>query len=159
MPKSSLLFGQSAVHEGYITKHDLIACHQMQLLAKSVLEKHYSLQEIIFLRGLLSPKQYFSLIKKIEEKDTALTIGAPFFGQIVVEKGYVDLDKLLECLDIQRKEDLKGLPHRSIDEIMVQKGYLTRQQLEEIIKLVKEASAQKPKRIAAKKRIHKDFEG
>ena len=52
-----------------------------------------------------------------------------FFGQIAIQKQYITLEQLDECLRTQKK---MHPPHR-IGEILVEKGYLTQEKLEDTI--------------------------
>ena len=58
----------------------------------------------------------------------------------MVEEGLADLDQLLECLDLQKMEDLQGKPHRLIGEIMLDRGYLNREGLETAVRIMKKKS-------------------
>ena len=138
--KEEVLLGQFAVREGYITKRDLLACLRMQVLADKLLEKHFRIGEIMFIREVMSPEKYFDLLERLGEEDTAPLQRAPLFGQIVIEEGFVDLDQLLECLDVQKMEDLEGKPHRLIGEIMLDRGYLNREELERAVRIMKKKS-------------------
>ena len=134
---NDLLFGKLALARKLITQQDLLHCQRVQAIAERLFEKHFSLPEVMFFRELISPQQYASLLKQIEEEDVALGLKAPLFGLIVIEKGYATLEQILECLDIQRNEDLTGRRHCLLGEIMQKRGYLTENQLQEIAKLMK----------------------
>ena len=169
MPVDEVLFEQNALRRGYITKDDYGDCIHAQRIGARILKKHVPLREIMVFRGLLSPEQYFRILnishvdEKEQEDQTELTLGAILFGEVAVEHGFVTLDQLIECLDIQKKEDLSGASHRMIGEIMVKQGYLTGIQLDELVKItrveslrkIKEKRLQKAKTIV-KKRIHRD---
>jgi hypothetical protein len=139
------LFGQVAVRKGYITKTDLLDCLRTQILAERVMNKHFLIGEIMFLRGYLSPEHYLELLKAfhIGEEDTDLLVGAPLFGEIVVDQGFVTQDQLLECLDMQELEDRLGRPHRLIGQILLDRGYLTRDQLDAALQFTKDESLHK----------------
>ena len=149
------MFGQVAIRRGYITKQDLLDCLRTQILAERIINKHFLIGEIMFLRGFLSPEQYLSLLNafQVAEDETVLLVGAPLFGEVVVDQGFVTGDQLLECLDIQEREDRRGLPHRLIGQIMLDRGYLTRAQLEKALETTKAESLRK---LRAKKRVMVD---
>ena len=51
------------------------------------------------------------------------------FGTIAIEKGFILLDHLLEALKIQVTENLDGIQHRLIGQILLEKGYITNKQI------------------------------
>ena len=55
------------------------------------------------------------------------------FGEIAVEKGYVNREDVLDCLNVQQKEAQIG-KWRLIGEILLEKKLITVQQLEAILK-------------------------
>lgn len=58
------------------------------------------------------------------------------FGQKVVELDYATLDRVRECIAVQEKiHDMGGSP-RTLADIMREKGYLTRGQIEAVLKLL-----------------------
>ncbi|MBN2124055.1 MAG: hypothetical protein JW821_07165 [Deltaproteobacteria bacterium] len=56
------------------------------------------------------------------------------FGIIAVEKGFVAPAQVLEAMGIQIKENMQNQTHRSLGEILVEKGYMTRPQINEVLK-------------------------
>ncbi len=56
------------------------------------------------------------------------------FGEIAVEKGFITLDQLQEGLDLQKNNDSKGLEHRLIGSILYRQGYMTMEQVIEVLK-------------------------
>lgn len=59
------------------------------------------------------------------------------FGSIAVELGFADLTQVDECLEIQSKIRAMGLRPKHLSEIMMEKGYLTREQVQRILALQK----------------------
>ena len=55
------------------------------------------------------------------------------FGTIAIEKGFISLDHLLAALKIQVVEDLEGIEHRLIGQILLEKGYITSIQINEVL--------------------------
>ena len=55
------------------------------------------------------------------------------FGIIAVEKGCITPAQVLEAMEIQVKENLEKRTHRSIGEILIELGYMTRLELKEIL--------------------------
>ncbi|MBI4577068.1 MAG: hypothetical protein HY722_12470 [Planctomycetes bacterium] len=59
-----------------------------------------------------------------------------FFGDLVRAMGYATAEQILECLNVQRREDERGLPHRRVGEILVERGYLRPAQLSELLDMI-----------------------
>ena len=55
------------------------------------------------------------------------------FGSIAVVKGFITEKQLIEALTIQAKENVEQEKHRLIGQIMVERGYLTTAQVDEIL--------------------------
>jgi hypothetical protein len=56
------------------------------------------------------------------------------FGAVAVEKGFVNIENLYEAMKIQILEDLEGTDHRLIGQILWEKGYITTEQINEVLK-------------------------
>jgi hypothetical protein len=59
------------------------------------------------------------------------------FGTMAVEKRYVSREQLLEAMRIQVEQDLDGLEHRLIGSILFSMGYMTLEQVNEVIDAVR----------------------
>lgn len=55
------------------------------------------------------------------------------FGFFAVEKGFIELDQLIQAMKIQVNEDIQLKPHRRIGEILVELGLMNQSQVEEIL--------------------------
>ena len=55
------------------------------------------------------------------------------FGIIAIEKGFITSDNLVETLKIQVEEEIQYKTHRLIGEILLDKGYITPSQIQEIL--------------------------
>ncbi len=78
------------------------------------------------------------------------------FGVIAVENGFVTLDQVNECLDLQTELVQSG-HNLKIGEIMLQQGYLLRHQLDSVLSAQKEARGER--RIKGYEPIEKIGEG
>ncbi|UCD32951.1 MAG: hypothetical protein JSV38_03475 [Desulfobacterales bacterium] len=58
------------------------------------------------------------------------------FGIVAIESGFITPEQLLEAVRIQVYEDLEGTKHRLIGEILRAKGYITTEQIDEVLKLM-----------------------
>lgn len=56
------------------------------------------------------------------------------FGSIAVKKGFITSEQLIETLSIQATENVENNKHRIIGTILREKGYLTIDQINEILK-------------------------
>ena len=55
------------------------------------------------------------------------------FGTIAVEKEFITVGQLMDALEIQVREDLSGIKHRLIGEILYDLGFLTLDQIEQVL--------------------------
>ena len=55
------------------------------------------------------------------------------FGVIAVEKGFINVEQLLEAMTIQIQEGTEGKKHRLIGQILLSLGYLTSTQIDEVM--------------------------
>ncbi len=55
------------------------------------------------------------------------------FGTLAVEMGFVTGGEIGKAVSMQMKEDLAGLKHRFIGEILVDLGFMSPSQIEEVI--------------------------
>jgi len=55
------------------------------------------------------------------------------FGVIAVEMGFVTKEQLFEALRAQVEENLSDKPHRLIGHILIKLGYLTIEQADEVL--------------------------
>ena len=55
------------------------------------------------------------------------------FGIIAREMGFITAEQLVEALKIQVMEEVENKKHRPIGTILLEKGYITSKQIEEVI--------------------------
>ncbi len=55
------------------------------------------------------------------------------FGEVAVEKGFITHDQLDEALNLQKEKDLEGLNHRLIGSVLHREGYMTIEQVVEVL--------------------------
>ena len=55
------------------------------------------------------------------------------FGAMAIEKGFITLENLLEAIEIQIHENMDGSDHRLIGQILWEKGYITSEQINEVL--------------------------
>lgn len=56
------------------------------------------------------------------------------FGKIAVDRGYVDREKLKEAIMEQIEDDLNELPHKMLGMIFFEKGWMTSEQIDDVLK-------------------------
>lgn len=56
------------------------------------------------------------------------------FGAVAIESGFITLDNLIEAMKIQVKENLDGSNHRLIGQILWEKGYISSEQIQQVLK-------------------------
>lgn len=57
----------------------------------------------------------------------------PRFGQIAVEKGYVNSEQVKKAVSEQIDDDMSGRPHRLIGRIFLDNGVMTPRQIELVL--------------------------
>lgn len=70
-----------------------------------------------------------------------------FFGQMAVEAGMITPAQLDECVHLQIELEQKGHPHVRLGDILVAKGYMSREQVEKILELQKKKAETGPSSI------------
>ena len=55
------------------------------------------------------------------------------FGFIAVEKGFITADQLIEAFKIQVMEEIENEKHSLIGAILLEQGYITLAQIEEVL--------------------------
>ncbi|MGD2029522.1 MAG: hypothetical protein PVG86_06235 [Desulfobacterales bacterium] len=63
-------------------------------------------------------------VKKLEKR----------FGTIAIEKGFVEPEHIFEAMETQIRENLEGFEHRLIGQILWEKGHITTEQIDEVVK-------------------------
>lgn len=58
------------------------------------------------------------------------------FGIIAIEKGFISADNLIEALKIQVEEEIEVKNHRLIGEILMEKDYITADQIEDVLNTI-----------------------
>ena len=56
------------------------------------------------------------------------------FGATAVEMGYITTAQLHKAMTIQLNEDLQGIAHRLIGQILLERAYISKGQISEVLK-------------------------
>ena len=55
------------------------------------------------------------------------------FGTVAIKMGFITYEQLLEALEVQIAEDLKGIERRLTGQILQEKKYLSSEQTDEVL--------------------------
>ncbi len=56
------------------------------------------------------------------------------FGAVAIDMGFISLEQLFEAMKIQIKENTEGVEHRLIGQILWEKGYMSTEQINDVLK-------------------------
>ena len=56
------------------------------------------------------------------------------FGSVAIEKGFITLENLIDAMKVQILENIEGTDHRLIGQILWEKGYIDKDQINEVLK-------------------------
>jgi hypothetical protein len=56
------------------------------------------------------------------------------FGAVAIDKRFISLEQLFEAMKIQISENAQGVEHRLIGQILWEKGYISTEQINEVLK-------------------------
>jgi CBS domain-containing protein len=126
-------FGLLAVEERAISRAQLRQAIEEQRRLRKNGHRPF-LGELLVELGMISLEKLFALLELGRGYHELVREGDPkaLFGDLAVRKGYVSAVHLFGCLQLQRDEDMAGLPHRPIGEILLDKGYITAWELEHV---------------------------
>jgi hypothetical protein len=82
------------------------------------------------------PREEFS--GQITKKSWRVKVASPRlekrFGSIAVEKGFITIDQLASAMNIQILENVEKKKHRLIGEILLDLGFITEPQIDQVVK-------------------------
>jgi hypothetical protein len=128
-------FGEVAIEKGWVSSEQVIEALKEQYRLRCLEKRHLFLGEVLVQLGTITIEQLVELMDLsmgYHEQPTEQRQKV-FFGDVAVRKGYISPVQLFRCLQLQRDEDMAGLAHRLIGEIMVDQGYLSPWELEDVI--------------------------
>ena len=65
------------------------------------------------------------------------------FGMVAVDKGFVKTEDVIKALEIQYKENVFSEKHRLIGEILNDQGFMTTEQIDEVVELLEKLRSEK----------------
>ncbi|RME77450.1 MAG: hypothetical protein D6785_12610 [Planctomycetota bacterium] len=129
-------FGSLVVKKGYASPQDILDCLKIQRRARQFSKKSLPLGEIMVFKGILSPSQLQEILQEVgEESEVYRSEDTMLFSELLLEKGFLTSEQILDGLDTQWKESLEGKGFRPLGEILKDKGYLTEEQYKEALDL------------------------
>ena len=131
---SDLLWGQVAVHHGFVTEEVLEQAVEVQRVSNGM-GVHMSLGEILVDQGHLKPENLAYIadiqnIKKAAYHGVSLSqvifkkVGDKSIGQILQERGLIEQEQIDEVVAMQAQLAKMGIK-RPIGELLLDKGYLS----------------------------------
>ena len=58
------------------------------------------------------------------------------FGIVAIESGFIDVDQLIDAIKPQILEALEGTKHLLVGEILQEKGYISAEQINKVLKIM-----------------------
>jgi len=129
---SDKTFGDIALERGFITQEQLEWALKIQTDEDISEVEHRPIGRILLNEGFISLQQVGEILKsldKLHEEKTDKT-----FGDIALEKGFITKDQLEMALKMQTDEFGLTGNRRSIGRILLNEGWITLQQIGEVIK-------------------------
>jgi hypothetical protein len=138
------LFGERAVELGFVDEEDVLEALRAQHEAKILFGKHLFLGEILLLQRKLSARQIADILRESSEQpeEAEDVHGRRFFGDVAIDMGFCTAQQVFDALNVQRAEDGKGGHHRLVGEILFERGYLTKAQVEQVVVRMVRGAAQ-----------------
>lgn len=133
--KEDLLFGKVALKKGFVTQEQLNECLKIQEAPDG--EKLIGM--IMLDKGFISKEQLREVLEYQKQNQQRPVLGPEeqrsdiAFGFIAVKKKFTTLNRVYECVREQTKAAKLGLFFR-LGEIFVNKGYLSVDQVQEILR-------------------------
>ncbi len=129
------IFGKVCLERGWVTREQIKDCLRRRAAGESS-----SLSTLLVDGGMVSPDQAELLrseIARLLESDDfeAVRRKDASLGQILVKKGIVSKEHVLEALSIQEFQGGKGGPVQRLGEILLEKGHVTFATLGETLRL------------------------
>lgn len=160
MDKLDARFGELAVQRGWVTFDKLKEAINIQNKLIELGLEPKPLPDILREKKYLSAEQVELLLAELSGTQRPAATPPPppapqppvvtarneyEFGEIAIKRGYITFEKLRECLDIQHKLRSLGCEPKRIDEILLEKGYITREQAQAILSEPRTARAPLPR--------------
>ena len=122
--KKQKRFGSLALDKGFVNVQQIIEALSIQLKENIEEKRNRPIGEILLQLGYINTQEIKDLIESRFEKR---------FGEIAVEKEFINLSHLIEAMAIQVKEDAKKDEHRLLGEILIDLGIMNASKVNEVL--------------------------
>ncbi|HLG41999.1 MAG TPA: protein kinase, partial [Planctomycetota bacterium] len=140
-PASDYPLAELALKEGLITFDQMRECLDTQQQIRNLGYDPKSLDQIMLQKGILNETQ----IEALKAGGTRLLKIPPRIdsriGDVGVQKKFISKAQLDECLQLQARDRDRGQQPKKVGELLVAKGYLTIQQLDELVLISSKTAA------------------
>ena len=130
MEEISKRYGVKALERGFITLDQLLMAINIQILENLEKGEHRLIGRILEELGIISPSKI--MMPDSVEEVTGESIKKRF-GVIAIEKGFITAEQLIGAIEEQIRGEVAQDRHRLIGEILCEKGYMTKEQCDEVL--------------------------
>ena len=123
-------YGVKAIERGFITLDQLLMAINIQILENIERGEHRRLGRILKELEIISPSKI--MMPDSVEEVTGKAIKKRF-GVIAIEKGFITAEQLIGAIEEQIRDEVAQDRHRLIGEILCEKGYMTKEQCDEVL--------------------------
>ena len=123
-------YGVKAVERGFVTLDQLLMAINIQILENLEKGEHRLIGRILAELGIISPSRI--MMPDAVEEVTSESIRKRF-GVIAIEKGFIATEQLIHAIEEQIRDEIAQERHRLIGEILCEKGYMTKEQCDEVL--------------------------
>ena len=123
-------YGVKAVERGFITLDQLLMAINIQIVENLEQGEHRLIGRILAELGIISPSRI--MMPDAVEEVTSESIRKRF-GVIAIQKGFITAEQLIHAIEEQIRDEIAQERHRLIGEILCEKGYMTKEQGDEVL--------------------------
>jgi hypothetical protein len=123
-------YGVKAVERGFITLDQLLMAINIQILENLERGEHRRIGRILKELEIISPSKI--MMPDAVEEVTSDSIRKRF-GVLAIEKGFITTEQLVRAIEEQIKNEIAQERHRLIGEILCEKGYMTKEQCDQVL--------------------------
>jgi hypothetical protein len=121
-------FGQLAMERSFVTLGQIIEALTIQTRDNIEKKRYRPIGEILLDRGYINTRQIEIVLQESFE---------PRFGDVAISRGFITLERLIEAMSTQVKEETEKGIRRLLGEIAMDLGFMTAESVEEVLKEMK----------------------
>ena len=121
-------FGQLAMEKSFVTLDQIIEALTIQTREDIEKKRHRAIGEILLDRGYMNSRQIQMVLTERFE---------PRFGDVAISRGFITLERLIEAMSAQVKEEAEKGSRRLIGEIAMDLGFMAAESVEEVLEQMK----------------------